>query len=426
MSRRRHLRRRLVAAVALLALAGAGVAVAVLAGGGGSGRRVRYDAGATASVRVITAPAPSLKPRGAPAFSPAPAVARAAAKLTLPDQVAQLFLVSLDGTGQSDLAGLSSVPWGGVLFTRANDVPAPALPALTASVTATVERAAPGPRPLLAADQPGGPGTAFPRLPPEGEAAVGATGRPAVATAQAEAAGRRLRGLGFAMTIAPLADVDVPDGALTGQLFGSDPALVARFALAAAQGYAATGLLAAAAHFPGEGAASADPDQATATVGGSLGALEDRDLIPFEAIIAHVPVVTMSNAEYVAFDGVTPASLLPAAVRLLRDTLGFGGVVMSGDLAAALQPTGESIGQVAVQALRAGDDLLLATGPPALHLEAYNAVLAAAEASATVRALVRAALLRDLTLKARAGLLSGTKAGGTAAGAATGTTAGTG
>jgi beta-N-acetylhexosaminidase len=209
------------------------------------------------------------------------------------------------------------------------------------------------------------------------------------------------------MTIAPLADVDTADGALTGQLFGQSPSTVARFSLAAAEGYAAGGLIAAAAHFPGEGGTSADPDMITATVGGSLAQLRARDLIPFAAIAPHVPVIEMSNAEYAAFDGVTPAGLLPAAVQLLRGAYGFAGAVMSDDLDATLNATGETPAQVAVQALQAGDDLLFISGPPSEHFQAYDAVLALARRSASARRQVRQALLRDLTLKSRFGLVPG-------------------
>jgi beta-N-acetylhexosaminidase len=144
----------------------------------------------------------------------------------------------------------------------------------------------------------------------------------------------------------------------------------------------------------------------TATVGGSLAQLEDRDLIPFAAIAAHVPVIVMSNAEYTAFDGVTPAGLLPAAVRLLRSRYGFTGVVMTDDLDAASFATGQTPGQVAVRALQAGDDLLYISGPPSEHAIAYAGVLALAQHSAAARAVVRQALLRDLTLKAHFGLLA--------------------
>ncbi len=208
------------------------------------------------------------------------------------------------------------------------------------------------------------------------------------------------------MTLAPLADVDIPGGALSGRLFGTDPALVARLSLAAVEGYASAGEISAVGHFPGSGDASADPDQVSATVGGTLAQLEGHDLIPFAAVVPRAPVIEMSNAAYAAFDGVTPAALLPRAVQLLRRTYRFGGVVMTDDLDATLSAAGADPGAVALQALRAGDDLLYITGPPSEHAAAYKAVLAAAQRSASVRELVREALLRDLTLKARYGLIS--------------------
>jgi beta-N-acetylhexosaminidase len=220
-------------------------------------------------------------------------------------------------------------------------------------------------------------------------------------------AGKSLHTLGVQMTLAPLADVDTLQGALTGRLFSTDPHAVARFALAAVAGYHRAGVISAVGHFPGSGAASADPDQMSATVGLTMAELQARDLVPFAAVAPSAPVIVMSNAAYVAFDGVTPAGLLAQAVSLLRNTYGFGGVVMTDDLDATLDPTGDDPGQVAVQALEAGDDLLYITGPASEHLQAYDRVLAAAQRSAFARRLVQAALLRDLTLKADYGILPG-------------------
>ena len=91
-------------------------------------------------------------------------------------------------------------------------------------------------------------------------------------------------------------------------------------------GYHAAGVISAVGHFPGSGAASADPDQMSATVGLTMAQLQARDLVPFAAVAPSTPVIVMSNAAYVAFDGVTPAGLLAQAVSLLRNTYGFGGV----------------------------------------------------------------------------------------------------
>ena len=87
--------------------------------------------------------------------------------------------------------------------------------------------------PLIAATQEGGPDTAFRGPTARGRGGDRRSGQPAVARAQAALAGKKLRALGVNMTLAPLADVDTPGGALTGRLFGSDPGTVARFSVAA-------------------------------------------------------------------------------------------------------------------------------------------------------------------------------------------------
>jgi beta-N-acetylhexosaminidase len=324
-------------------------------------------------------------------------------RLSLAQQVAQLFLVNLDGTDVGAVGAVGAENWGGVVLTSANFVTDGQIGALAADVTSTAQSAGAVP-PLIGATQEGGPETAFPDLPPEPEPVIGASGQPAVAQAQALIAGKRLRDLGVNMTLAPLADVDTTAGALSGRLFSTDPSMVARFAAAAVAGYRTAGIISAVGHFPGSGGASADPDQMTATVGGSLAQLEGRDLVPFAVVAPQTPVIVMSNASYVAFDGVTPASLLPAAVTLLRHSYGFGGVVMSDDLDATLNATGSDPGTVALEALRAGDDLLYITGPPSEHMAAVSAVIAAAKRSAAVRSIVHTALLRDLTLKVRYGV----------------------
>lgn len=380
------------------------VVIAVLvssSGGAGSDKTPVVGPGGSAS--VITPPStsqPELKAASTEPFAPAPAAVALAGKLPLPSQVAQLFMVSVEGSSTAGVAGLGSEDWGGVVLTRENFSSDGQIGTLAAAIGHAARTPA-----LIAATQEGGSQTAFPDLPPEAAPVIGASGQPAVAQAQARLAGRRLKQLGVDMTIAPLADVDTPDGPLSGRLFSADPRAVARFAAAAVSGYAADRVVSAVGHFPGAGAASADPDQMTATVGGTLAQLRARDLIPFTAIAGTAPVIVMSNASYVAFDGVTPASLLGAAVTLLRHDLGFQGVVMSDDLDATLDPTAESPGAVALQALAAGDDLLYITGPATEHVEAYQAVLSAAEHSAAIRARVRDALLRDLTLKARYGLI---------------------
>jgi beta-N-acetylhexosaminidase len=384
----------------------AGVILAIsLASGGGSHPYVLGGPGGPqpgVSAR-IPRPAPG-RAVHKPSFKPRPAAVALAATLPLERQVAQLFLVSVDGTSSSAVAGLGGLRWGGVVLGSSNFQSDGQIGALAADVAAAVASAG-GLPPLIAAPQEGGHASAFPDLPPQSEPAIAASGQPSMARAQAVLAAKRLRALGFNMTLAPLADVDTPGGPLNGTLFSSDPAVVGRFSLAAVRGYAAAGMISAVGHFPGTGDASADPNQMSATVGGSLDGLRAHDLVPFAAVAPEAPVILMSNAVYAAFDGVTPAGLLRRAVDLLRNEYGFGGAVMSGDIDAALQAIGGDAGAAAVQALDAGDDLIYVSGPAAEQRAAYDAVLAAAKRSASVRSKVHEALVRVLSLKVRFGLV---------------------
>jgi beta-N-acetylhexosaminidase len=378
------------------------VVVVIAVATAGSSRKPHFSLGA---VSVVTgSSAPALPPIHVAPFRPAAAAVSLVGRLTLAEQVAQLFMVGVQGGGSDAIATVGIPDVGGVVLTSANFSSVAQVGALVADVTKAAHSAGAQP-PLIAATQEGGPQTAFADLPPQPEPVIGATGRPALAQSQALLAGHRLRALGVAMTLAPLADVDTLSGALSGRLFGTDPRMVAQFALAAVNGYHAAGVISAVGHFPGAGAASADPDQMSATVGLTMAQLEARDLVPFAAVARTAPVIVMSNAAYVAFDGVTPAGLLGQAVSLLRDQYGFGGVVMTDDLDATLDATGSTPADVALQALQAGDDLLYISGPASEHLEAYDGVMAAAQRSASVRALVRVALLRDETLKLQYGVI---------------------
>jgi beta-N-acetylhexosaminidase len=108
-----------------------------------------------------------------------------------------------------------------------------------------------------------------------------------------------------------------------------------------------------------QGSAAGDPETEPASVGQSLAELRARDLRPFAAVAHTAPVVVASNAIYAAFDGATPAVLLPQALTgLLRQRMGFRGVVMSDDLLAASTTNHADVGAAAVRALLAGADLL--------------------------------------------------------------------
>jgi beta-N-acetylhexosaminidase len=258
-----------------------------------------------------------------------------------------------------------------------------------------VRRAAAGGRrvPALLAVEPAA-GAAQPEL--------GVLEPPEVRRTFAEA-GRAAARDGVDLVLAPSADLAV--SGLPGELraFGDDPARVTAQVEAAVAGWTAGGVLPVPGRFPGEGAAAQDPLAGPATIGLGLEELRARDLRPFAAVAGDVAAMQLSAALYAAFDAVTPATLLPDPVRLLRDRLGFAGVVVSADLGAAIPAPG-GVGDAAVAALRAGCDLLLVPGGPAEQDAVARALTDAVGRGALGRGRLAAAAGRVLALKRAAGL----------------------
>jgi beta-N-acetylhexosaminidase len=391
-----HRRRRLVALVVVGALvAGAGVALALLIGGeaGLSPRERAQLEAAGASGRSRPAGVSSL-------------VQRTAAGMSLPRQVAQLFLMgtTAQGPGDAFFPRLRARGWGAVVL---SSLP-PGQAGQLAPHFGAVARQAGQIAPLVAAAQPGGQRSTFPGLPPRAPPLIGDKPHAAgLAAQQAAAAARALRRLHVTMTFAPVADVATPTGPGQDLDFSDSARAVAQLTAAAVGAYRRGGVVPAVGHFPGQGSANADPDIATATVGLGLDDLRRRDLLPFRAIARTVPVVIVSNAVYAAYDGVTPAVLLPDVVGgLLRRQLGFKGVVMTDDLVSTAPVLGQSVARSAVEALEAGADLLYVSGGTPQQEQAYRAVLAAVRRGTISRRRLQVSVERVLALKRGYGLLA--------------------
>lgn len=392
-------RRRPAILGALLLLA---ILVAVLARGcGGDEKNAGSRPPAPGSVRR-----PAVQPGSVLPTLP-PRVQALADGEPLARRVGQLFLVDFPGRkAPRPLAATLTKghSWGGVLFTRDNYASPRQSDGLVAGVARTAKKVKPI-APLLAADQDGGPATAFPFLPPRSQPRTAMRVRVADGTAQASAAARELHKRGITLTLAPQADLDVPSGAVSEETFSPTPQIVTDFVSAQLDAYRRGKVIPAIGHFPGQGAVSEDPDLRVGSVGLSLGDLRARDETPFKGVAARAPAFVISNASYAAFDGVTPAVLLPEVVSELRGRVGFHGLIVSDDLGATALATGEDVGSAAVRAVKAGVDFLYVSGGPGEQERAYRAVLSAARSGEIPKARLEGAFTRVLALKISAGVL---------------------
>jgi beta-N-acetylhexosaminidase len=389
----------------ILVLAGSltiGIVVLVLVlGGGDKGHAVlegstdtttvQRPSAASATAPATTATTPTAVSTAGGGGLPVPA-ARAAARL---------FLVGLGGTEAPPdvLQSFARHEWGGVVLEPGNGASPQQVADLIGTITGTARNVGHEP-PLVAASQLGGERDAV----PIGSRPQAAAADPPAALAAALGAAKALLALGVQMVLAPDADIAYAGGPWEGLAFSDDPATTSAMVTSAVAGWKAGKVAPVPGHFPGEGAASGDPSMEPATVGLALDELKARDLQPFAAVAKHAPAIQLSAATYVAFDGVTPATLLPEVVALLRGDLGFDGVIVSGDLAAASLSGGESVATLAVRAINAGVDLVWIPGDVAAQDEAWRAVVRALRDGTIPTARVADALARVRKLRADYGV----------------------
>ncbi|NTV39889.1 MAG: glycoside hydrolase family 3 protein, partial [Demequinaceae bacterium] len=178
----------------------------------------------------------------------------------------------------------------------------------------------------------------------------------------AELVGLELRRVGVGLALAPDADVNSnADNPVIGvRSFGSDPAAVALHTAAWTEGLQSTGVAACAKHFPGHGDTSQDSHVALPVVSADEATLRSRELVPFRAAIAAgTRTIMTSHIVVPALDPDHPATFSHRILTgLLREELGFEGVIVT-DALDMVGASGErGIPAAAVAALVAGADLL--------------------------------------------------------------------
>jgi beta-N-acetylhexosaminidase len=246
--------------------------------------------------------------------------------------------------------------------------------------------------------------TAFPNA-----MAIGATGRPDYAEAFGRITGEEARAIGVHWNLFPVADINSnPENPIINiRSFGEDPGQVGELVSRYIRGAHSSGMLVTAKHFPGHGDTATDSHLGLARVSGDRARLESVELAPFrEAIQAGVDAVMVAHVTVPALDPApnSVATVSPAVVGgLLRRDLRFPGVIVTDalDMAGLTRLYSSDIGREAVDAFKAGNDMLLI--PPDVDA-AVRRVMAAARSGQIPRARLDESVLRILRLKASLGL----------------------
>src|SRR5256886_8131598 len=338
------------------------------------------------------------------------------AAMSLERKVGQLMSVAFHGTKIT--SSLESMirdrGIGGVILYSENFTDAAGLAKLVADLDRIARDAKSLPL-FFEMDQEGGPVIRISKgatiLP--GQMALAATGDPerSVRTA-ATIAAAELRALGVNWTFAPVADVnDEPTNPIIGnRSFSSDPARVSSLVSAAVQAYGAAGFFCCAKHFPGHGSTTTDSHTGLPKIEADRATLDRVELPPFRAAIAAgVPAIMSAHIVCPALDATPelPVTLSRAVMTdLLRNTLGFQGLVVTDDLEmGALKNVGEAA--AGLRALQAGADYLLFRFDEGAQLEGHRLITEAARSGSLSAARIDESVRRVVDAKRRFGILEG-------------------
>ena len=355
------------------------------------------------SAQVTTQP-PTQVPTQAPTLPPDP-VDLLLSGLTTEEKVGQLFLArcrketAAEDIAQYHLGGL-------VLFDRDTEDETPE------SLRQTLERyqkAATIPL-LIAVDEEGGSVVRISDKPAFRDAPFSSPrslyeggGMEALRTAEVEK-DALLSDLGINVNLAPVCDITTdPAAFLYDRSLGQSPELTCQWVQIAVEEGQTYGIGCVLKHFPGYGN-NADTHVGIAIENRSLEELEAQDLLPFAAgMEAGCGAVMVSHIQVTALDAEYPASLSPAAHRYIRETMGYNGVLVTDDLVMDAISVPYGVGEAAVLAVLAGNDLLISSDFP----EQYAAVLEAIREGRISEEQLDNAVRRVLLWKQSLGLLSG-------------------
>ncbi|MGH7922806.1 MAG: glycoside hydrolase family 3 N-terminal domain-containing protein [Candidatus Dormibacteraceae bacterium] len=388
------MRRRLLTRAGMLL-----VALTALAGCAGVAQGNQHPSPTSASPSPTPAPTPTPDP-----------VTHALAGMTLAQKITQLMMVGFVGptlTPQEQQQFQLYRFGSAVIYAGDNNGSTPAQ--VQALIAAVKQAEGPGPGAILTTNQEGGTvcftGSGVYCAP--GAQEEGAAGVAAVSQSYTQMA-QGLKQIGIQSGLAPDADVwdGDPSQSLADRSFGTEPAAVAQDVSAAVQADHQVGVMAVAKHFPGEGSAG-DTETYLPTDDETMQQLDTVNFPPFQAAIAaRVDMIMVGHVLIPAIDPTLPASLSPQTYQILRQQLGYQGVLVTDDLSMGAITPRYSEAQAGLMALQAGADMVMFASSIDAAIQALQLITQAVQSGQLPMAQIDASVTRVLQLKQAYGLLT--------------------
>lgn len=324
--------------------------------------------------------------------------------MTTEELVGQLLVVGVEGTepGEDARQALEELHVGGLILFGRNVESGEQLVELTNGLKALNAEAGNVPL-LLCVDEEGG---LVSRMPPQVADLPSAYDYARAGGdfyRRGEVLAAECAAFGFNMDFAPVLDVwSNPDNTVIGKRScGTDAPTAAAEGAAAAKGLSDSGVIPVGKHFPGHGDTLTDSHVDLPAVDKTAAELAELELIPFRrAIDEGIPALMAAHILMTKLDPLLPASLSPAVVTgLLREDLGFEGVVFTDDLTMGAITKDRGMEQATVRAIQAGCDMVLVCHGLDNVKTAYQGLLFAVEDGTLSRERLEESVRRILALK---------------------------
>ena len=357
--------------------------------------------------------APSTAAASATPSATASATAGALEGWSLEEKVGQLMMVGVDATSPQAVStdAVVSHHVGNIFIagrtTAGGQATQKVISTFTSKAGPDTTRSTPM---LVATDQEGGEvqvlsGSSFSDLPSAMEQSTQPRDQ---LEASARTWGKELADVGVNMNLAPVVDLVDIDRPTTnepigrwGREYGHDAATVSSQAGAFAEGMQSSKVIPTYKHFPGLGRVTANTDTSANVVDGTTNRQSNAAVGVFaNAISAGAQVIMVSSATYSLIDPSAPAVFSSKIVTdMLRTEMGFSGVVITDDVSAAVQVQSVAASDRAVQAIRAGCDIVLASADPTVAADMIKALITTAQSDPAFAARVDESATRVLNLK---------------------------
>ena len=211
-----------------------------------------------------------------------------------------------------------------------------------------------------------------------------------------------LKSLGINLNFAPVCDIATPGNYMYPRSFGKSAAETGEYVKTVVTEMRANSMGSVLKHFPGYGN-NIDTHGEIAIDNRSLESFRQNDFIPFKSgIDSGASVVLVSHNIVTAMDAERPASLSPAVHEILRNELGFKGLIITDDLLMDAIRKKYGVAEAAVMAVTAGNDLLCSSD----YANQYPAVLAAVKSGKIPESRINESVLRILNCKISLGIIS--------------------